>query len=157
MDNLIIILILFAVPPMLIVFVAFGGLQLSKAFSISLPWTYVLIHTLLMITVIAPYLYGKGIPDIPFDDMYIPFMYYPGWALNTLASMSASLLWPMILDYVSPQTGSLICIFYVPGALHLIFGSAIWYGVGSLIKRKIQDSQQSGAGYPPQGALSPDP
>ena len=135
---------MFVVPPMLIVLVAFGGLQLSKTFHKSLPWTYVLLHTLLMITVLAPYYYGKGIPDIPFDDMYMPFMYYPGWTLNILASMATSLLWPKILDYVSPQTGSCICIFYVPGTLHLIFGSVIWFAVGSLIKRKLKNSQQSG-------------
>jgi len=154
MDNLIIILILFAVPPVLIVLVAFGGLQLAKVFRISLPWTYVVLHTLLMMTVLAPYFFGKGIPGIPFDDMYIPFLYYPGWGFNILASAPAALLWPKILDYMSHQMGSRVCIFYLPGTLNLILGSAIWYAVGSLLNRKTQGSQQCVAPYVAQSAPS---
>jgi hypothetical protein len=161
MAELILVAVLIVAPLVLIAAIGLGGLWLARRFTgMQLPRIYVGLHLAVMGIIVLWYFLDAGIPDIPFDDFYFPFLFYPGYISSLPGWAAAGLLWPKILDYISGTMGSRVCIFYIPSVVNLLLGSAAWYTAGVIVKRRITRAaihQLKTTGDPLRGSPAPQP
>ncbi|HVM62489.1 MAG TPA: hypothetical protein VMV72_16640 [Verrucomicrobiae bacterium] len=102
-------------------------------------WTLTGLHSVATGFALLPSAFGKGFPDIPFDDVYLPFLLYPGWPFSALCARFVSdPLKDRLFEFYSCQRASLIALVWIPGILALLAGSIVWFVLGRILDRHIQ-------------------
>jgi hypothetical protein len=104
---------------------------------LSFPVALVMVHSAVILFCIALYPTDIFVPDIPFDDVYIPFLFFPGILVYWIGQQAADLVWPWLQGEMSFHSASIMCIIFIPGLVGLVFGGVQWYFIGLLIKRFI--------------------
>ncbi len=135
---------MFVAVAMLVVLVLLGGLAVIgfAAFlrrylpRLSLPVSFSLSHSVLVLLCIGLYPTDIFFPSIPFDDVYISYLIIPGLHIYWLATQVLPLVDPYLMTKFSFHTASLISIVFIPGLICLFLGGIQWYFIGGLWQRR---------------------
>lgn len=127
----------FLVPIMAAGAIMIAGIGIcAKCPRAKLGWMLAGLHSGATGLVLVPAIFGKGFPDIPFDDVYMPFMIYPGWPVWALCDiLMTEPLKTWLFSSFSPHVASFIGIVWIPAVATALFGSPLWFLVGSRIER----------------------
>ena len=124
-----------------------------------LSWTLAGLHATVVGLVFLPAVFGKGFPDIPFDDLYMPFMIYPGWPVWALCGILSHSLLNWLFSNFSPHTASVIGLIWIPATFALLLGGSLWFFVGHLaglkVKERMQAKQDRTASHTSEGIRQP--
>ena len=101
-------------------------------------WTLLTIHLLLVVVTVTPSFFGKGGGEPPFDDVYFPFVLYPGPFVHVAERFLAHLAWPWLNQHVAYHAASYICIVAIPALLTALIGGMLWFIVGYLLVLKFK-------------------
>jgi len=101
---------------------------------IPLRWSPVLLHTIVMLMLIGLYPTGWFIPDIPFDDVYIPYYFIPGLHIYFPTAYALHHLFPWLLEHMGHKAASITAVAIMPG-----FAGIFLVGIQWLIIRLIME------------------
>lgn len=73
------------------------------------------------------------VPAIPYDDVYLIYLLFPGFHIYIIAGQLSNQLFPWLLTKMSSHAASVLCIVFIPGIIGIILGGLQWYFIGKLI------------------------
>ena len=92
---------------------------------------------------LLPAAFGRGFPDIPYDDVYVPFLFYPGGMVWSFCGrFIAEPLTGRLFELYSPHQASMIGLLLIPGLFALIAGGIMWFIFGRILDRRHDDKSK---------------
>jgi hypothetical protein len=101
-------------------------------------WTLPAANILLVLLTVMPSFFGEGGGEVPFDDVYFPFLLYPGPLIGAVEFRLGGLVWPWMNNHAGYRPGSYICIVVIPAVLTAVLGALFWFVVARLVSRKFK-------------------
>ena len=106
-------------------------------------FTFIGIHLLVILLWLVLYPSGMFDAETPYDDVYFPYILYPGTFSYLYIGRAVNyVFWPGLTQWFSYHMASVLCIIILPGLLCGFLGIPIWYGIGCLVQQKLRNQRQ---------------
>jgi len=101
--------------------------------------------------VCIPAVFGDGFPGIPYDDVYIPTLIYPGWIMWYLSSVISSFTDGFLSTHFNSDTACYLAVVWLPAVVSIMLGAPVWYFIGIFLNFSRQhDKEVNNEGTYPQ-------